>query len=180
MSKSLGNFFTIREVLARYHPAALRWFLVGSQYRAPVNYTLRALEEVRRTTAVPRAPAPLLPHVPGGGPWWAAVARQSQPAPASCTPASMVPQASDRVYYLCQALADAADALSSSPDGQAALAEAQAQPAPAQGQVQLLGEVEAALLDDLNTPAAVAALSAPLKALNDLLHTKKVRLRTQL
>ena len=47
MSKSLGNFFTIREVLGRYAPAALRWFLVGSQYRQPVNYTLRALEEVR-------------------------------------------------------------------------------------------------------------------------------------
>ena len=31
------------------------------------------------------------------------------------------------------------------------------------------------LADDLNTPAAVAALSAPLKALNDLLHTKKGR-----
>lgn len=31
-----------------------------------------------------------------------------------------------------------------------------------------------ALCDDLNTPQAVSALSAPLKALNDLLHTKKV------
>ena len=36
-------------------------------------------------------------------------------------------------------------------------------------------QVRAALADDLNTPAAVAALSAPLKALNDLLHTKKGR-----
>lgn len=46
MSKSLGNFFTIRDVLARYHASALRWFLVGAQYRAPVNFTQRALEEV--------------------------------------------------------------------------------------------------------------------------------------
>ena len=46
MSKSLGNFFTIRDVVARYHPAALRWFLVNTQYRQPINYTQRALEEV--------------------------------------------------------------------------------------------------------------------------------------
>lgn len=48
MSKSLGNFFTIREVLGQYHPAALRWFLVNTQYRQPINYTQRALEEVSR------------------------------------------------------------------------------------------------------------------------------------
>ena len=48
MSKSLGNFFTIRDVIQQYHPAALRWFLVGTQYRQPINYTQRALEEVRR------------------------------------------------------------------------------------------------------------------------------------
>lgn len=35
--------------------------------------------------------------------------------------------------------------------------------------------VKAALLDDLNTPVAISELSAPLKALNDLLHTKAVR-----
>ncbi|GAX78750.1 hypothetical protein CEUSTIGMA_g6187.t1 [Chlamydomonas eustigma] len=45
MSKSLGNFFTIREVIAKYHPIALRWFLVSTHYRQQVNYTQRALEE---------------------------------------------------------------------------------------------------------------------------------------
>jgi len=45
MSKSLGNFFTIRDVLELYHPQALRWFLVGTHYRAGLNYTQRALEE---------------------------------------------------------------------------------------------------------------------------------------
>ena len=44
-SKSLGNFFTIREVLKQYHPMALRWFLLNSQYRAPINYTTQALDE---------------------------------------------------------------------------------------------------------------------------------------
>lgn len=44
MSKSVGNFFTIREVLELYHPLALRWFLLGTHYRAPVNYSKRQLE----------------------------------------------------------------------------------------------------------------------------------------
>lgn len=39
MSKSLGNFFTIRDVLQRYHPMALRWLLLGTHYRAPINYS---------------------------------------------------------------------------------------------------------------------------------------------
>ena len=45
MSKSLSNFFTIREVTEKYHPFALRWMLLGTHYRAPINYTQRALEE---------------------------------------------------------------------------------------------------------------------------------------
>ena len=45
MSKSVGNFFTIRDVLKRYHPMALRWLLLGTHYRAPINYSRRGLEE---------------------------------------------------------------------------------------------------------------------------------------
>ena len=39
MSKSLGNFFTIRDVLREYHPLTLRFFLLGTQYRSPINYS---------------------------------------------------------------------------------------------------------------------------------------------
>lgn len=39
MSKSLGNFFTIREVLLKYHPEILRYFMVSAHYRSPVNYS---------------------------------------------------------------------------------------------------------------------------------------------
>jgi len=39
MSKSLGNFFAVREVLPRLRPEVLRAFLLASHYRAPVNYT---------------------------------------------------------------------------------------------------------------------------------------------
>ncbi|TNE84945.1 MAG: cysteine--tRNA ligase, partial [Gammaproteobacteria bacterium] len=39
MSKSLGNFFTIREVLKKYHPEVVRYFLLSSHYRSPINYS---------------------------------------------------------------------------------------------------------------------------------------------
>ncbi len=44
MSKSLGNFFTIREVLARYRPEVLRFLLISSQYRSPINYAEDSLQ----------------------------------------------------------------------------------------------------------------------------------------
>jgi len=39
MSKSLGNFFTVREVLARYQPEVVRFFILASHYRRPLNYS---------------------------------------------------------------------------------------------------------------------------------------------
>ena len=47
MSKSLGNFFTIREVLTRYDPEVVRFFLVRSHYRSPVNYSDQHLDDAR-------------------------------------------------------------------------------------------------------------------------------------
>ena len=47
MSKSLGNFFTIRDVLARYQPEVLRFFLLGSHYRSALNYSDAALDAAR-------------------------------------------------------------------------------------------------------------------------------------
>lgn len=44
MSKSLGNFFTIREITRLYHPLALRHFLISAHYRSPLNYTVLQLE----------------------------------------------------------------------------------------------------------------------------------------
>lgn len=44
MSKSLGNFFTIRDVFEQYPPDALRWLIVATQYRSDVNYSDAALE----------------------------------------------------------------------------------------------------------------------------------------
>jgi cysteinyl-tRNA synthetase len=39
MSKSLDNFFTIRDVVRMYPPEAVRYFLLATHYRAPINYT---------------------------------------------------------------------------------------------------------------------------------------------
>ena len=39
MSKSLGNFFTVRDVLPRLRPEVLRAFVLSSQYRGPINYS---------------------------------------------------------------------------------------------------------------------------------------------
>ncbi|KAI8476396.1 MAG: cysteinyl-tRNA synthetase [Monoraphidium minutum] len=130
MSKSLGNFFTIRDVLESYHPRALRWFLVSTHYRAAVNFTRRALDE-----------------------------------------------AGDRAYYGYQTLADAEEALAAAGDaGAAAVQQAERDLAAGEGEgAALVAAVRVALLDDLNTPAVLGELSAPLKAINDLLTTKAGR-----
>jgi cysteinyl-tRNA synthetase len=47
MSKSLNNFFTIREVLAEYNQEVIRYFLTASHYRSPVNYSKDQLEQAR-------------------------------------------------------------------------------------------------------------------------------------
>jgi cysteinyl-tRNA synthetase len=46
MSKSLGNFFTLREVLPRLrHPEVMRAFLLASHYRGPINFATAQLEQ---------------------------------------------------------------------------------------------------------------------------------------
>jgi cysteinyl-tRNA synthetase len=51
MSKSLGNFFTVREVLARYDAEVVRFFVVRAHYRSPLNYSDAHLEEARQGLA---------------------------------------------------------------------------------------------------------------------------------
>jgi cysteinyl-tRNA synthetase len=45
MSKSLGNYFTIRDVLEKYHPEVVRYLLIASHYRSPINYSEDNLRE---------------------------------------------------------------------------------------------------------------------------------------
>lgn len=47
MSKSLGNFFTVREILARYQAEEVRYFILTSQYRSPLHYDDEHLDNAR-------------------------------------------------------------------------------------------------------------------------------------
>ncbi|HKY69883.1 MAG TPA: cysteine--tRNA ligase [Gammaproteobacteria bacterium] len=48
MSKSLNNFFTIRQVLEEYDPEVIRYFLLASHYRSPVNYSKDQLDNAKQ------------------------------------------------------------------------------------------------------------------------------------
>ncbi len=54
MSKSLGNFFTIREILKTYDPEALRLFLLTTHYRSPVNFDVKYVCPACRTPLTPQ------------------------------------------------------------------------------------------------------------------------------
>ncbi|RTZ72166.1 MAG: cysteine--tRNA ligase [Gammaproteobacteria bacterium] len=48
MSKSLGNFFTIRDILRQYRPEEVRYFILTSHYRSPLNYDEEHLVNARK------------------------------------------------------------------------------------------------------------------------------------
>jgi cysteinyl-tRNA synthetase len=159
MSKSLGNFFTIREVTALYLPEALRYFILGVHYRSGVNFDVevpcpgcaRPLElEEQQASACPTCAAPLelarlRAHIRFPG----------------------LADADERVAYIYDTLLRC----------QRALATAGPADAPQNGVASAVGGMlegfVAALRDDLNTAAAIAALSEPLREVNRLLEFKK-------
>ncbi len=47
MSKSLGNFFTIREILERFHPEVLRFFFATTHYRSPIDFSDKSVKEAK-------------------------------------------------------------------------------------------------------------------------------------
>jgi cysteinyl-tRNA synthetase len=49
MSKSLGNFFTIREVLEKFDAEVVRFFILRAHYRSPLNYSDTHLDDARRS-----------------------------------------------------------------------------------------------------------------------------------
>jgi cysteinyl-tRNA synthetase len=63
MSKSLGNFFILRDVLKHYDPEVVRFFILRAHYRTPVNYSDANLEDAKASltrlyTALREHPAP--------------------------------------------------------------------------------------------------------------------------
>ncbi len=51
MSKSLGNFFTIREVLKKYDAEVVRFFILRAHYRSPLNYSDHHLDDAKASLA---------------------------------------------------------------------------------------------------------------------------------
>ena len=51
MSKSLGNFFTVREILKQYAPEVVRFFILSSHYRSPLNYSAEHINAARSSLA---------------------------------------------------------------------------------------------------------------------------------
>ena len=47
MSKSLGNFFTVQEILKHYQPEVVRFFILRAQYRSPLNYSDQHLKDTK-------------------------------------------------------------------------------------------------------------------------------------
>ncbi|MDR2689018.1 MAG: cysteine--tRNA ligase [Azoarcus sp.] len=74
MSKSLGNFFTIREVLEKYDAEVVRFFILRAHYRSPLNYSESHLDDARQAltrlyTAVKTLPPTATPAVDWTTPW---------------------------------------------------------------------------------------------------------------
>jgi cysteinyl-tRNA synthetase len=68
MSKSLGNFFTVREVLKKYDREVVRFFILGAHYRSPLDYSDESLDQAKSAleriyTALKDLPA--VPESPG-------------------------------------------------------------------------------------------------------------------
>jgi cysteinyl-tRNA synthetase len=154
MSKSLGNFVTIRDVLARNDAEALRYFLLGVHYRGPINFDVEnrctACHGLRETNK-PQDPCPSC-QAPGPG-------RVVFPG---------IVEAERRVDYLYQAIAR----LEAIAQGNVR------ETTPAKFPKDLLpftklaayarARVDAALDDDLNTPVAIAVVNELAKAANEL------------
>lgn len=49
MSKSLGNFFTIEDVLKKYNPAVVRYFLLSTHYRMPIDFSSDLLDQAKES-----------------------------------------------------------------------------------------------------------------------------------
>jgi cysteinyl-tRNA synthetase len=74
MSKSLGNFFLIRDVLKSFDPEVLRFFILKAHYRSPINYSDAQLEEARAGlgrlyTALAQAPNTHQASLDVNNPW---------------------------------------------------------------------------------------------------------------
>lgn len=67
MSKSLGNFFTVRDILREYDGETLRYFLLSGQYRGPINFSRELMESAKNGLERMRNAKSTLQHLIGSG-----------------------------------------------------------------------------------------------------------------
>jgi len=136
MSKSLGNFVTVPDVLKRNDPEGFRWFLLTAHYRAPIQLDTETLADGRVTFP-------------------------------------SIDEAERRVDYLYSTVERLAELPVRAAEPAATLPK-ELQPF-AKSTTDNVQAAEASLLDDLNTPLALAALGELLKSANELCDLKLKR-----
>jgi len=160
MSKSLGNFFTIRDVMRLYSPEVIRSFLLGVHYRSPVSFDVEVLcpgcretmsREAQERCACERC----------GREASSEELRQQVRFPG-------LEEADDRLAYVYETLQSARSFLETA-KSQATVADSETDPKIAA----MTERVEAAMYDDLNSAAALAELSEPLTLANRLIASGK-------
>ena len=68
MSKSLGNFFTVREISEKYDLQVLRFFMLSAHYRSPLNFSAEQMESSKNSLERIVTAAENLKHLLGGAP----------------------------------------------------------------------------------------------------------------
>lgn len=157
MSKSLGNFFTMREVTALYHPEVLRYFLLSAHYRRGVNFDV----EVR----CPSCEAAMSGEAQQAGKCEACGAEADREALRARVRFPGLEEADERVASIYETLAAAGEFVANGVEDDGGEVD------PAVGG--MLAGVVAKMNDDLNTAAALAELSEPITVVNRLLASKK-------
>jgi cysteinyl-tRNA synthetase len=160
MSKSLGNFFTIREISERYDPEALRYFLLTTHYRSPINFEVnltcpKCQESIGREELEAR-----------GCPKCSAELDEEQAAQAVRFPA--LQEAQRRLEYLYVTRKRVNEFLMASATGFGELIRREEVEA-------LLPRFEEAMDDDFNAAAAVAVLGDAMRLANEILDNKEKR-----
>ena len=157
MSKSLGNFFTIREVTAIYHPEVMRYFLASAHYRRGVNFDV----EVN----CPSCDVPMSEAAQEAESCESCGAKADREQLRSKVRFPGLEEADERVAYVYETLAAAAEFLGESAEDDGGELEA-----PVGG---MLDRFVECMRDDLNTAAGIAELSDALGVVNRYLQSGK-------
>jgi len=175
MSKSLGNVLNLKDLLDRRSPEAIKLFLLGTNYRGPVDFTLERLEEAERAAerlrevvrSVEHLPAPPTAAPPAAppDPALAAAAAARQEFTAALEDDVNTPRAVAALFQLARELHGARARLERSPEP-AGLAGMRAALATLEDLAEVLG---IGLRGAAGARARVAAQDRRLRALRDLL-----------